>query len=305
MEEDMAIQGISPGTFSALSEEAAEIADRVRGGVVTVRSGRGGHGSGVVWSEDGMIVTNNHVVASGRVEVALADGRTLPASVVRTDRRGDLALLRVEAASLPAIPVGDSHGLRPGQLVLAVGNPLGVRGAVSLGIISGTVGGVWVGGRRLSEMVRADIDLYPGNSGGPLLDAWGRVIGINTMVTGPGAALAVPSHMVRRMVAGQVPPRPYIGITGRQVPLLAASGMPLPARLGSGLLVQGVLAGGPAERAGVLAGDLLIGLEGVTQGVGKSISEQIEGLSPDAICHLSLLRDGRLLKVDVRPEWRN
>jgi S1-C subfamily serine protease len=89
------------------------------------------------------------------------------------------------------------------------------------------------------------------------------------------------------------------------VPLLAASGMPLPTGMGSGLLVQGVLAGGPAERAGVLAGDLLIGLEGVTQGVGKSISEQIEGLSPDAICHLSLLRDGRLLKVDVRPEWRN
>jgi serine protease Do len=299
------MQGIFPGAFSALSEEASEIASRVRGGVVTVRSGRGGHGSGVVWSEDGTIVTNEHVVASGRAEVVLADGSMLPASLVRKDRRRDLAVLRVEAAPLPAIPVGESRALKPGQLVLSMGNPLGVRNAVSIGIISGMVAEVWAGGRHFPEMVRADIDLYPGNSGGPLLDASGRVVGINAMVTGPGAALAVPSHIVRQMVDEQAGPRPFIGVTGREVPLLVGSGGPHTTTRGTGLLVQGVLPGGPAERAGLRAGDLLIGLDGEGSRTVESISAQIEGLRLDSTCVLSVLRNGALLKVQVRPEWKN
>jgi serine protease Do len=299
------MKGISLGAFPSLSEAAAEIAGRAREGVVAVRSGRGGQGSGVIWTEDGVIVTNHHVVASERAEVVLSDGRQLPAIVVRRDRPRDLAVLRAEATSLPAIPVGDSRNLRPGQLVLAVGNPFGVRGAVSVGIISGLLGEVRAGGRRLSEMVRADIDLYPGNSGGPLLDVRGRVVGVNTMVTGPGAALAVPSHLVLRVLDSPAAGRAFIGVTAREVPMLAGAGSPFPTRMGSGLLVQGVVAGSPAERAGMLAGDLVVAMDGAPLGNRESVSERLEMLAPHSTCTLSVLRAGKLLRVQLRPEQRN
>lgn len=291
-------------SFSSLSREAAEVAERVREGVVLVRSGRRGHGSGVVWSEDGLVVTNDHVVGSDRADVTLHDGRRLPASVLKRDHRRDLAVLRVDASSLPAVPVGDSRALRPGQVILAVGNPLGVQGAVSLGIISGTVGEVWIGGRKLPEMVRADIDLYPGNSGGPLVDAQGRVIGINTMVTGPGIALAVPSHVVWLVLQNASAPRPFVGLTVTEVRLPMWRGARPPV-VNRGLLVQSVVNGGPAARAGVTPGDLIVGLDGDALGPVEDIAERVEQLPREHAISLALMRAGRLLEVKVQPEWRN
>ena len=174
-----------------LSVELAALADRVRVGVVQVTNGRGG-GSGTIWREDGLIVTNHHVTPGEHAKVTLADGRSLPARVVNALPERDLAVLQVEATGLPALPVGDSTALRIGELLLAVGHPLGVPRAVSLGIFSGVGPIEGQGGRHFQEALLADIELRPGNSGGPLLNARGEVVGINAMVLGPRTALAVP-----------------------------------------------------------------------------------------------------------------
>ena len=190
-----------------LSGELAALANQVRVGVVQVADGRGA-GSGTIWREDGLIVTNYHVAPGERARVTLADGRALPARAVNGLPERDLAVLQVEATGLPSLPVGDSAALRIGELLLAVGHPLGVPRAVSLGIFSG-VGPIegqggegGRGGRHFQEALLADIELRPGNSGGPLLNARGEVVGINAMVLGPRTALAVPSATVVRLLGG-------------------------------------------------------------------------------------------------------
>ncbi len=134
-----------------------------------------------------------------RAVVELADGRHLEARVTARDRENDLALLRVSARDLPAAPVGDARNLRVGELILAVGHPWGVRETATLGIVSATGPGTWMG-RTRRDLLQADVRLAPGNSGGPLADAGGRVVGIASMVMSPNIALAVPSHVVERFV---------------------------------------------------------------------------------------------------------
>jgi len=139
------------------------------------------------------------VVQGDRAVVELADGRHLEARVTARDRENDLALLRVSARDLPAAPVGDARNLRVGELILAVGHPWGVRETATLGIVSATGPGTWMG-RTRRDLLQADVRLAPGNSGGPLADAGGRVVGIASMVMSPGVALAVPSHIVERFM---------------------------------------------------------------------------------------------------------
>ncbi|HEX9016171.1 MAG TPA: trypsin-like peptidase domain-containing protein [Chloroflexota bacterium] len=297
------IEETQTGVFSELSSEAARVSERVRKGVVVVRGEEGGHGSGVVWREDGVIVTNDHVVASDRAEVALADGREFEAEVFRRDRARDLAALRVRGSGLPVVPVGDSDALRPGQLVLAVGNPLGITGAVSIGIISRAPRDVRVRGHRQFGMVQADVDLYPGNSGGPLVDAEGRVVGINSMVIGPGMALAVPSHAAEAFVAGSRIGA-YLGMTIRGVRLPAAIAAPLGVDVEEGLMVFDLSRNGPAEQAGVIPGDLLIALDGHTLRGSDDLQGQLARLGPRRPARLTVLRGGRLVDVTAVPESR-
>lgn len=181
-------------TAAPLDAAAAGLAARLARVTVEVRShGRGGAvGSGVIWHPDGLILTNAHV-ASGDVAVALWDGRVLAARLVARDVRRDLAALVVSATGLPAAEIGDSGGLRVGELVVAVGNPLGLVRALSAGLVHAA-------GRRL---IQADLRLAPGNSGGPLADARGRVVGLNAMIVG-GLAVAVPSREARRFVQEQL-----------------------------------------------------------------------------------------------------
>jgi serine protease Do len=188
---------ISTQGVKDLGEAAAAVAERVRPSVVEVRLPGRGVGAGTIWSSDGTIVTNHHVVPGDRAEVRLADGRVFPAEVVARDPGNDLAVLRVPASDLPAAVIGDARGLRVGELVLAVGHPFGLRGAVSVGVVSEALP---QGTGPSRELVRADVLLGPGNSGGPLTDGLGRVVGINAMVNG-GLALAVPSHLVERLLA--------------------------------------------------------------------------------------------------------
>jgi serine protease Do len=187
------------GALTRLVAEAAALVEALQRSVVLVHDGRG-HGSGVVWQSDGLIVTSNHVVEHEHAQVELADGQALPARVVARDAPNDLALLRVTAHDLTAARVGDARELRLGDLILAVGHPFGVRGSATLGIVSGCGGATWMG-RTRRELLQADLALAPGNSGGPLANAEGAVVGIASMVLSPGIAIAVPSHVVRRFVA--------------------------------------------------------------------------------------------------------
>ncbi len=201
------------------------------------RRGQGG-GSGVIWSADGLIVTNAHVVHSREPKVTLDDGRAFRAAVERVDQRRDLALLRIPASGLPAAVVGDSGALRPGQVVTAVGNPLGVTGAVTAGVIYAVEGARWV---------QADVHLAPGNSGGLLADAGGRVIGINTMIVG-GLAMAIPSDAVAAFVGGQQPSTPVLGISMQPVSIEGRSA----------LVIVDVAGRGLAAQSGLLIGDVLL-----------------------------------------------
>jgi serine protease Do len=152
-------------------------------------------GSGVIWAPDGLIVTNAHVAQDRRVGVVLLDGGSFEARLLAWDPERDLAALAIDAHGLPAADVGDSATLRVGELVVAVGNPLGLAGAVTAGVIHA------IGPRRSegASFIQADLRLAPGNSGGPLANAHGRVIGINARVAG-GLALAVPSSLVARLL---------------------------------------------------------------------------------------------------------
>jgi len=188
----------SLNALTGVAAQTTELIETLRRSVVLVR-GRDGHGAGVIWEAPGLIVTNDHVVRGDRAVVELADGRHLEARVAARDREADLALLRVPARDLPAVPVGDSRNLQVGELILAVGHPWGVRETATLGIVSATGPGTWLG-RTRRDLLQADVRLAPGNSGGPLADARGRVVGIASMVMSPNIALAVPSHVVERFV---------------------------------------------------------------------------------------------------------
>lgn len=186
-----------------VSAELDALAARLRPSVVAVRApGRGG-GAGVVWSDEGLIITNAHVVHGASAEVISDSGNQFPARVVALSRHLDLAALIPEgpapAGGWRAVSVGDSTALRPGELVVAVGHPLGERGAITLGMVGGVGKLPWPNGGF--EAIRAAITLRPGNSGGALADVAGRVVGIPNLVVGPGTAQAIPSHVVQRFLS--------------------------------------------------------------------------------------------------------
>lgn len=217
-----------------------ELGERVRRATVAVHAG--GQGSGLIWDPAGVVVTNAHVAQSTAAEVELWDGRRVRATVTARDPRRDLAALSIQATGLAHLPAGDSTQLRAGELVVAVGNPLGFTGALTSGVIHG-VGPVRGLGRR--DWVQADVRLAPGNSGGPLANARGEAVGLNTMILGlprRALALAVPARDIARFLTGER--GASLGVTLRPV--------------AGGLLVLEILPGGPAERASLLPGDLLL-----------------------------------------------
>ena len=188
------------GGRAGLAHDIERVAERVRRWTVQVRSGGQGVGSGVIWRGDGLIVTNAHVARSDRAFVALADGRELEARLAVRDARRDLALLVVDASELPAAEQGDPLALRPGEVVMAIGSPWGITGAMALGVVHAVEGS---DDRGAPRWIRADVRLAPGNSGGPLVDAAGRVVGINAMIVN-GLGIAIPTTAVARfLVRGQ------------------------------------------------------------------------------------------------------
>ncbi len=217
------------------------LAEKLRASTVAVRLGRAGAGSGVIWASDGAIVTNAHVASRPTAEVVLSDGRSFAARVERRDAGRDLALLRIDAVGLPAAAIRDPAEIRIGEVLVAVGHPLGIPNALTMGIAHAAV---TAGSRRF---VQADLRLAPGNSGGPLADAQGRVVGINSMVYG-GLALAVPADDVERFVDARPPS--LLGV--HLAPVLLRGGR-------EALLVVAVEPNSRAQRAGLIVGDVLPG----------------------------------------------
>ena len=188
----MALQLLSSAT--QISTALGELASEVARGVVLVRGSRGSSGSGVIWDQPGLVITNHHVVPGATAQLTIADGRHLAARVIRRAPALDLVALSVEGADLThfASPVGDSEALRVGDLLVAVGNPMGERNAPSVGILASLA----------HDVLRLAITLRPGNSGGALVNAHAQIIGIPHMVTGNGLALAVATRTVQRFLAG-------------------------------------------------------------------------------------------------------
>src|SRR5713226_4241983 len=185
-----------------------EIAEQLRRSTVLVHSGGRGSGSGVIWSSDGLLVTNAHVVRSTRPTVQLWDGREFEAAVQSRDPLRDLARLHIHGTNLPAASAADSSQLRPGELAIAIGNPMGFVGALATGVIH-AVGPIR--GLGPHSWVQAEVRLAPGNSGGPLADARGQIVGINTMVAGR-LALAIPSNAVHDFLSAS-PSDGRLGVT--------------------------------------------------------------------------------------------
>jgi serine protease Do len=197
-----------------LAEASASLVQRVQRSLVVVHNGRMGAGAGVAWRPGGYLITNSHVIARGRPRVTLPDGQELPARIIAQEAEIDLALLQVEAPGLPPAQIADARSLRVGDLLLAVGHPWGQRGYVTAGIVSalGTaeVSSRRRGGRngsrgsseerRTIDIIRTDASLAPGNSGGPLVNAGGGVVGINTMILGGDQGLAISSQVVEAFI---------------------------------------------------------------------------------------------------------
>jgi len=232
-----------------IQDELSAVGETLRRVTAEIRSGSRSHGSGVIWSEDGLVVTNAHVVRGGEPLVRLWDGRALPALIVNRDPSRDLAALRISARGLTHAVPAESRDLTAGALVLAMGHPLGVRGALALGVLHNAPAH---GRGTRPRWVRADVRLAPGNSGGPLADARGHVLGINTMIVG-GLAYAVPSDAVARFLEGDAT-RATLGALLRPATLRAG---------GLGYVVLRVLPGGAAAEAALAVGDVLTAIGGI------------------------------------------
>jgi serine protease Do len=295
----MALKPVEP---SAISAASAEVIGRAHESVVQVRSRGRGAGAGVIWSAEGLVLTNHHVVAGGRrgsrAQVVLHDGRTFDAEVVKRGRELDLALLRIKEAprDLPAAPVGDSGALRVGQLVYAIGHPWGRLGTVTAGIVSGLDVVRGAGGK--ARYVQSDVTLAPGNSGGPLLNARGEVVGINAMVFGH-LALSIPSNAASAWLAGARERQHRLGARVLPVELPAFLRRANREAAETGLMIAAVEGGSPAERAGLLVGDVLLGVGDETPDGAEALLEAI-ARAGDAV-RLRVMRGGKISFVSVNP----
>jgi serine protease Do len=275
-----------------------EIAENLRRSTVFIHAGRRGNGSGVIWSSDGLIVTNAHVARREHLRVQLWDARELDATLESSDIVRDIAVLRVSAKNLPAATPTDSSRVRPGELAIAIGNPLGFVGALTTGVVH-AVGPL--PGLGPQSWVQAGVRLAPGNSGGPLADAAGRIIGINTMVAGQ-LALAIPSNAVTDFLSGRGSHKDtndgWLGVTlyPVQVPKSGAR-----AAKSFGLVVLEVEPGSPAGRASLLPGDILLGSEGQPFSLLEDLSRALRGTGPRTL-RMEFLRGdySRIRRVTIQ-----
>jgi S1-C subfamily serine protease len=289
--------------------------ERAGPAVVKVTVDPRGSGSGFLFTPDGLIVTNSHVVGGGqRIWVTQVDGVTTRAELVGQDPDNDLAVLRVSAngaGALPWIRFADSSSLRPGQVVVAIGNPYGFEHTVTSGVVSAIGRSLRArSGRLMEDIIQTDAALNPGNSGGPLLTTTGDVAGVNTAVILPaqGLSFAIASNTVQFVVSALIRDgrvrRSYIGVTGQTVPVpprvARASGL----AVSSAVLAVAVEPGSPAHRGGVLQGDILVSL--ADRAIG-GVDDLLRVLTAERVgepCEVVILRNGARRQVTVIPSER-
>lgn len=272
---------IAPFSAIVLSNAIADVVEQVMPAVVFISAQRDtegiffrqpaiGTGSGVIISPDGYILTNNHVVDDARrLVVTLLDGRTLDATLIGTDPLTDLAVIKIEGYNFPTAPFGDATQLRPGNIVVAIGNPLGLEGGptITFGIVSNTERSFTLGEATFYDVIQTDAAINPGNSGGPLVDLHGKVVGINTVLIGraQGIGFAIGAGTAQPVSQALIAPphrviRPWLGV------LLVTVTPAVTAEYGlartSGVLVARLVEGSPAAKAGMREGDVITHFEG-------------------------------------------
>ena len=297
--------------LDAFSNVVVRVAETLRPAVVNLRTGggsRGGSGSGVLFAGDGFLLTNHHVVAGAKsVRVRLHDGTELGGRVVGNDPWTDLAVVQAEGSGLPFATLGDSAAVRVGQLVVAIGSPLGFESTVTAGVVS-ALGRTLrsVSGHLVDNVIQTDAALNPGNSGGPLVDSRGRVIGINTAVIQPaqGICFAVPVDTAKTilpqlMARGRVT-RGYLGLHARQVPIAPDVARTFDLTQKTGVEIQLLEEDGPAETAGLWVEDVLIGYAGRPVAAVDDLHRLLTQLPVGDPQTVVLLRDGMRITRTVR-----
>jgi S1-C subfamily serine protease len=320
MNDDSALDGAHAGddaatvaadreALDAYSRTVVRIAESVLPSVASlrVRSRRGqGAGSASVVTTDGFLLTSAHVVAGAdTAEATFSDGTELTADVVGRDVLSDLAVLHARAGTPPPVQLGDAARLRVGQLVVALGNPLGLAGSVTAGIVSALGRSLPTqNGRIIDEVIQTDAALNPGNSGGVLADSLGRMVGVNTAVAGIGVGLAVPINDTTRglvttlMTQGRVR-RAWLGIAGAQVPLPPPVAVKVGAK--TGLQVAQVVDASPAAAAGLRRGDILIQVDGTPIVTTTAVQKLMVADAIDRRIEITVWRNGALVDVIAYP----
>jgi 2-alkenal reductase len=281
-----------------------------------------GVGSGVIYDPDGWILTNRHVVLGSTGQIAdtlvveLNDGRQFDGEVYGIDTLTDLAIVKVDASGLPTAAVGDSSGLKVGQLVIAIGSPLGTfSNTVTSGIVSAKGRTIRVeDGTQLTNLIQTDAAINPGNSGGPLLDAVGNVVGINTAIASDsnGIGFAIPINIARpimqQALAGQDLARPYIGIRYEPITVKLAEDDDLPVDEGAivrpgigsdGQPTPAVIADGPAEQAGIREGDIVVRIGDQAIDAENPLDAVLSQFAPGATIEVEILRGSETLQLEV------
>jgi S1-C subfamily serine protease len=293
-----------------------DVSQRRRAGsrrqVTPERDGPGpgsGSGSGFVFTPDGLILTNSHVIhAAERVDVALADGRTRTADLVGDDPHTDLAVIRIDASGLPVVRFAESRSLRVGQVVIAIGNPYGFQCSVTSGVVSALGRSLRARtGRLIDDLIQTDAALNPGNSGGPLATSRGEVVGVNTAMIAPaqGICFAIASRTAQ-FVAGRLIRdgrivRGYLGLAGQQAPIPRAVAREARLAVSTGVQVMSVESGGPAARAGFERGDIVIAFDGSPVGGVDDLHRLLTEDSIERMVAATVLRAGRTQQISVTP----
>jgi len=312
--------------LDAYSRAVTEAAARITPSVLLIESGRprrggrrspegegrGGTGSGFLFTPDGFALTNSHVVqGAAELRATFVNGHSMPARLVGDDPDTDLAVVRIEGDGYPAAQLGDSSLLRPGQLVIAAGNPFGFQCTITAGVVSATGRSLRTpGGRLVDDVIQTDAALNPGNSGGPLVDSRGRVVGVNTAMIRPaqGLCFAIPINIARfvapRLIRDGKIERSQLGIAGHNARLAPALVRKLALSQTSGVLVLSVESGSPADRAGLREGDILVTFEDTAirhiDDLHKLLTEECR----DRVCRAGFLRHGQRIETEITPTAR-
>jgi S1-C subfamily serine protease len=302
-----AVERISP---SVVNIEVHTSAGQTRSG--ESRERRGG-GSGFVFTPDGLILTNSHVVHDAkRIEVTLTDGRRMPATAIGDDPASDLAVVRVDEPGLTAAALGDSQQLRVGQVVVAIGAPYGFQSTVTAGVVSALGRSLRsYSGRLIDDVIQTDAALNPGNSGGPLVDSAGRVVGVNTATILPaqGICFAIGINTAKfvasRLLRDGRIRRSYIGVSAQTVPVHRRVVRFYDLTKESGALVLSVEEKSPAKRAGVQEGDVIVALEGRPVAGVDDLHRVLTDVRVGVSCSLTLLRYTEKIELKIVPEEAN